>query len=130
MKHPLLPVLTACALALAALGAAGKLPPPPEEAKAKAAETAAKNAWNDKVAAFKLCQSQDRVVAAYREGARKAGKTADPPVATPPCADPGPFEYQPADKPPIEQSGAHSPPATAVNPPSTTTPAAATSATR
>ena len=51
-------------------------------------------------------------------------------VATPPCADPGPFEYQPADKPPIEQSGAHSPPATAVNPPSTTTPAAATSATR
>jgi hypothetical protein len=132
MKHPALhAALPALALALAAAGAAAKLPPPSDEAKAKAAETAAKTAWNEKVAAFQLCKSMDRVAAAYQDGAKKAGKAVPSPVATAACADPGPFEFKPpADKPPIEQAGAHSPPPTATQPPSTTTPAAATSPTR
>ncbi len=85
----------------AALPALAKLPPPSDEAKAKAAETAAKNAWNDKVAAFQLCKSMDKVAAGYLAAAHKAGKDAKP-TATPPCADPGPFVYPP----PAAASGA------------------------
>jgi hypothetical protein len=42
-----------------------KLPEPTPEAKAKAAEAKAKTAWSDKVAAYQLCKSQDKVAAAY-----------------------------------------------------------------
>lgn len=108
-------------LALVAGTAMAKLPPLSDEAKAKAAETAARTAWTDKAAAYKLCQSMDRVAATYLERARAAGKPVQP-VATPPCTDPGPFAYTPK---PIEAAGAHSPPATASSPPSTTQPAAA-----
>ena len=56
-----------------ALGLAGsawaKLPPPSDEAKAKAAEAAAKTAHAGKIDAFKLCKSID----------------------TPACVDPGPY---------------------------------------
>ncbi len=62
MKH----ALGFVAAALVALGVAAKLPPPNDEAKAKAAETAAKAKWTDSVGAYQLCKSQDRVVAAYR----------------------------------------------------------------
>ena len=56
------------AMALAVSGAAvAKLPPPDEAAKAKAAEAAAKSAWQAKVDAFQLCKAQDRVVAAYKK---------------------------------------------------------------
>ena len=71
-----------------------KLPPLSDEAKAKAAETAAKTALADKVGAYKLCQSMDRVAAVYLADAKKAGKDVKP-VATPPCTDPGPFAYTP-----------------------------------
>lgn len=81
-------------LALAALAIAGsawaKLPPPSDEAKAKAAEAAAKAAHNGKVDGYKLCQSMDRVAARYLAEAKKAGKDVKP-TATAPCADPGPF---------------------------------------
>jgi hypothetical protein len=104
--------------------ASAKLPALSGEAKAKAAETAAKTAWTDKVGAFQLCKAMDRVAATYLAEAKKAGK--DPkPAPTPPCADPGPFAYTaPAPTPPIEAAGAHSPPATAVAPPSSNVPAA------
>jgi len=36
----------------------------------------------------------------------------------PPCADPGPFAYNPPQQTPLETSGAHSPAGNAVNPPS------------
>ena len=62
---------TACALAVSGLALA-KLPPLDDAAKAKAAETAAKTAWQGKVDAFKLCQAQDRVAAQYRKGSRPA----------------------------------------------------------
>lgn len=107
---------SACALA--------KLPPLSDEAKAKAAEAAAKSAWTDKVGAYQLCKSMDRVAAGYLASAKKAGKDVKP-VATPACAEPGPFAYTPPSAKPLEAAGAHSPPATATSPPSTKTPAAA-----
>ncbi len=114
------------ALLLALAGAAlAKLPPPSDEAKAKAAETAAKTAYNGKVDAYKLCLVMDRVAAGYQAAARQAGKTVAAPVETPACADPGPFVYPPPEAKPLEAAGAHSPTATAVAPPSTATPAAA-----
>ncbi len=75
-----------------ALGLAGsawaKLPAPSEEAKAKAAEAAAKTAHAGKVDAFKLCKSIDRVAAhVQKTNKAKMGK----PVDTPACVDPGPF---------------------------------------
>ena len=101
-----------------------KLPPLSDEAKAKAAEAAAKAAWGDKVGAYQLCVAMDKVAARYLADAAKAGKTLQP-TATPPCADPGPFAYAPpAPAKPLEAAGAHSPAATAVAPPSGKTPAA------
>ena len=86
-----------------------KLPAPSDEAKAKAAEASAKTAHAGKVDGFLLCKSQDKVAAhVQRTNKAKAGK----PMATPPCADPGKFEYKPN-------------PATATAAPATPAPAAA-----
>jgi hypothetical protein len=178
-----------CGVALA------KLPPPDEAAKAKAAETTAKAAWQAKVDAFLLCRAQDKVVAAYKSSAKASprdgrvaaappsgaqpvpaqpaaaqpaagaqppaaqpgaaaqaaaaaqpappnmpaaspnvaaapaqGAAATTPVAftvPPPCADPGPFAYNPPEQKPLETSGAHSPSGTAASPPSVRAPSAA-----
>ena len=114
MKRTLGLIVLACASGFAL----AKLPPPPDDAKAKAADAAAKAAWSGKVAAFQLCKSMDRVAAAYLADARKAGKDVKP-TPTPPCTDPGAFDAKP-----LEAAGAHSPPGTATSPPSTKTPAA------
>jgi len=143
-------MLTAVALAISGTALA-KLPPPDEAAKAKAAETAAKSAWQAKVDAYLLCKAQDRVAAAFKKTAAAApasaapAAAAKPPVPTPttasqggstpvaavapvvapaPCADPGPFAYVPPDQKPLESAGAHSPAATASGPPSVRPPAA------
>ena len=71
---------------------------------------------------YQLCQSMDKVAAAYLADAKKAGKDVKP-VATPPCADPGPFAYTPPGQKPLEAAGAHSPPGKAISPPNTNTPA-------
>ena len=110
-------------LAGLAATASAKLPPPSDEAKAKAAEAAAKAAHGNKVADYQLCKSMDKVAAGYLADAKKAGKDVKP-TATPPCADPGAFVYAPPQPKPLEAAGAHSPPATATSPPSTKTPAA------
>ena len=166
-------VLTACALAVSGLALA-KLPAQDDAAKAKAAETAAKAAWQAKVDAYKLCQVQDRIAAQYRKsnGSRPAvnvptaattptatakpqaaapaaattqaaapaaaattpANAANPTTASqgggtpaaniaaappiPPCADPGPFAYNPPAQTPLETSGAHSPAGNAAAPPS------------
>jgi Tfp pilus assembly protein PilV len=78
-------LISASALSLA------KLPAPSDEAKAKAAEAAAKTAWAGKVDGFALCKAQDKAAAKTAKSG-KAGKS----TATPPCADPGPFVYTPA----------------------------------
>ncbi len=111
------------ALAVTAGVAIAKLPPLSEEAKAKAAEAAARAAWTDRVAAYKLCQSMDRVAATYIERSRGEGKTVLP-VTTPPCSDPGQFSYIPPEPKPLEGAGAHSPPQTAATPPNSNQPAA------
>jgi hypothetical protein len=71
--------------------AAAKIPAPvlSDEAKLKAAETAAKTAWSGKKESFLLCQWQDKSAAHYR----KTAANAKPAVATPPCADPGAFVF-------------------------------------
>jgi hypothetical protein len=117
--------LALSALTLAALLAApaafapvwAKLPAPSDEAKAKAAAAAAKTAWSDKVGNYQLCQAMNRVAEQYRKSAKADSKEPPPAVETPACADPGPFVAV-AATPPLEAAGAHSPPATAVAPPS------------
>lgn len=118
-------VLTVSSLALA------KLPALSDEAKAKAAEAAAKAAWAGKVDNYQLCKSQDKVAGSYYKSAKAAGKeTKAPAAALPACADPGAFVYTvaapaapaSAQAKPIEAAGAHSPTATAVSPPSTMKP--------
>ena len=126
--------LAACAVAFAA---AAKLPPPDPAAKEKAAEAAAKAAWQAKVDAYDLCKVQDRIAAKYgkHEGkpaskaapasakpaaATGSGSTPTPAVASapPPCADPGPFAYNKPQEKPLETSEAHSPAGNATSPPS------------
>ena len=80
---------------MAAAPALAKLPAPSDEAKAKAAEAAAKAAHGGKVENYKLCMTMDRVAAGYQAAAKKAGKIASAPTETPACADPGPFVYTP-----------------------------------
>ncbi|TFW10232.1 hypothetical protein E4K72_01985 [Oxalobacteraceae bacterium OM1] len=79
--------LFAIAAAAVSASAFAKLPPPSDEAKAAADLAKQKAAWGDKVAAYKLCQAQDKLAAQYlkEKGAKK------PAVETPPCTDPGPF---------------------------------------
>lgn len=96
MKNTLKLILTgaaACALTSAALG---KLPAPSDEAKAKAAEAAAKTAWTGKVEAYQLCKSQDRVAARTKKAKlpeKEAKAAAKAPAAPSTCVDPGPFVY-------------------------------------
>ncbi len=89
MKKHLL-VLSALAISF---GAAAKLPAPSEEAKAKAAEAAAKTAHGNKVADFQLCKSREKTAAHYY---KTQGKGKASPTATPACVDPG--AYKPAEQ--------------------------------
>ena len=82
-------------LATVAGVAAAKLPPLSDEAKAKAAEAAAKTAHAGKVDNYKLCLSMDKVAARYQAEAKKAGKDVKPAAGAAPCADPGPFVAAP-----------------------------------
>ena len=111
--------------AFASAPALAKLPAPSDEAKAKAAEAAAKTAHGNKLAGFQLCQAINRVATVYFEQAKKAGKDVKPAASTDACADPGTFVYAPpVATPPLEASGAHSPAATALGPPGSKTPQA------
>ena len=102
MKRNLILVaaLTVTTVALA------KLPAPSDEAKAKAAEAAAKTAWSGKVDAYQLCRAQDWVAAFFFKSAKAAGTETRPPVATPACVDPGPFAYVPAQAAPAAPTAA------------------------
>ncbi len=100
--------------------ASATLPPPTPEAKAQAAEAAAKAAWQDKVGLYKLCLAMDRTADVYRQNLKTTGGTIPAPQPTPQCVDPGPYIAQvtPSTSKPLEASGAHSPPGIAVTPPS------------
>ncbi|MEO8278483.1 MAG: hypothetical protein ABI564_02255 [Ideonella sp.] len=91
--------------------AMAKMPPATEEAKAKAAEAAAKTAWGDKVASFQLCKVQDRLAASYRAGQSSSGKQPGTPFEAPPCTDPGPYAAAVPANAALEKAGAHSAPA-------------------
>ena len=145
-------LLISIAMALACAGAWSKIPPPvlDDAAKAKAAETAAKTAWQAKLDTYQLCKVQDKLAAAYMKSAKASGKDVKPatPVVAPAaaaaaasaaqagtpvkaaplanCADPGAFAFTPPDQKPLEASGAHSPTGNAISPPSTKTPSAET----
>ena len=88
-------IVTLSLLALAASAALSKIPAPvlTDEAKAKAAEAAAKTAHGGKVANFQLCKSMDRTAARYYAEAKKAGKAVKPATDTGACPDPGAFVY-------------------------------------
>jgi len=141
-------MLTAAALAVSGTVAA-KLPPPDEATKAKAAEAAAKTAWQGKVDAFKLCQAQDRVAAKYKSSpqaakahvhavaATGAAQPASGPVAASPAASatvaaatPASASATPAPaKPPVPTAasasqGGSTPVAAVVNPTPPVTPCA------
>lgn len=115
--------LCAALMVVASTAALAKLPALSDDAKAKAAETAAKSAWTGKADNYLLCKSQDKVAASYYKTAIAAGKPTKPAATVPPCADPGAFAYTaPEAAKPIEAAGAHSPTATAASPPSTKQP--------
>ena len=103
---------------LCASAAFAKLPAPDDAAKAKAAEAAAKAAWTGKVDNYLLCNAQDRAAANFFANAKAEGREVKPAIATPPCADPGPFAYVAPEAKPLEAAGAHSPATTAASPPS------------
>ena len=100
-----------------------KLPAPSDEAKAKAAEAAAKTAWAAKVDGYLLCKSQDKVAVHHAKTAKTAGKEVKPAPALPPCADPGPFVYTPAA--PVVAAAASAPVAATPAAPAPATTAAA-----
>jgi hypothetical protein len=85
--------LLGCSVALA------KLPPLSDDAKAKAAEAAAKTAHGNKVADYQLCLSREKTAAHYFKAAKSAGKETKPATETPACADPGAFVYPPPAAP-------------------------------
>jgi hypothetical protein len=118
---------TVALVALAGFGlvagaAHAKLPPPSDEAKAKAAEAAAKTAHGNKVADFQLCKSMNATANFYFAAAKKAGKDTKAATATPDCADPGAFVYPP---PAAGAAPAAAAPATAAAKPAAAAPAAA-----
>ena len=101
------------AAGLLATAALAKLPPPTDEAKAKAAEAAAKTAWSGKVEAWQLCKSQDRVAASYYKTSKAEGKPTAAAAETPACVDPGPFVYSPPGAPVVAAAAAAAPAAAA-----------------
>ena len=90
MKRMLM-LIALAAGAVGTQGALAKLPPPTDAQQAKSAETKARTAWADKVAAFQLCKSQDRIAARYYGDMKARGNATHDPVQTAACADPGPF---------------------------------------
>lgn len=117
---------TTCSLILMVLSAPSVWAAVSDQDAVKAAEAKAKAAWTAKVTAYQLCAAQDKVVAQYHARLEAAGKSAPESMATPACANPGPFSYVPEQgTQPREGSGAHSPAETAKQPPSSSQPEAA-----
>ena len=85
----------ALSAALAATVALAKLPPLSDDAKAKAAEAAAKAAHGNKVADFQLCKSMDKAASKYQATMKAAGKEVKAATDTPPCVEPAPFVVAP-----------------------------------
>lgn len=87
MKKPSICCFAMAAAAILSVNAHAKLPPLSDEAKAKADEAKHKSAWSDKVAAYQLCETQNRVAARYLQEKHKP----KPAIDVPPCQNPGPY---------------------------------------
>ena len=125
MKPSLKQLLLTVSLALIGSAALAKLPALSDEAKAKAAEAAAKAAHAGKVDAYQSCKAQDKVAARYFKTAKAANQGTKPAKETPACVDPGIFSVTTAvAAKPLEATGAHSQAPTAISPPGSKTPAA------
>jgi hypothetical protein len=112
--HAFVAVALGAALAvLASTSALAKLPAPSDEAKAKAAEAAAKTAHTNKLASYQLCKSMDTVAVAYYAKAKQDGKATKEATKTDACADPGPFVYAPPAPASAPAGSAAAPPAAA-----------------
>ncbi len=105
----LLMLIALAAGTVGAQGALAKLPPPTDAQQAKAAETKARSAWADKVAAFQLCKSQDKTAARYYSDMKARGNPTHDPVPTAACADPGPFVPPEAPAAPVASAAVQSP---------------------
>ena len=81
-SSPVIALIASLALTGPALA---KLPPPSDDAKAKAAEAAAKAAWAAKASLYKVCQIEDRLAKDYRASVKDAPAA----VPTGPCARAG-----------------------------------------
>ena len=81
--------IAACGLAFGSVAMA-KLPAPTPEQQQVAALNAAKTAHANKVAAFQLCEAENRVADTFIKQQKAKGNTFTP-EATPPCVNPGPF---------------------------------------
>jgi hypothetical protein len=115
--------LTMTAVALVVAGSAlAKLPPPDEAAKAKAAEAAAKTAWQGKMDAFLLCKVQDRIAAKYRKA------TSASTAAVPAAAGMMPTAATATALAPAAAPATAAAPAPAAKPPTSATAAAAAAA--
>lgn len=86
----MLKYITIAACGLAGSVALAKLPAPTPEQLQVAALNAAKTAHANKVAAFQLCEAENRVAGAYIKEQKAKGKTYAP-EATPACVNPGSF---------------------------------------
>jgi len=90
------PIFVFVAVLVLTGSAIAKLPALSDDAKAKAAEAAAKTAHAGKVEAYQLCKAQDKVAARTNKAAKPAGKDskgAAAPASS--CVDPGAFVYTP-----------------------------------
>ncbi len=126
MKKNLLQILALTLPLIVASASHAKLPGLSDEAKAKAAESAAKTAWSGKVDGFLLCKSQDKIAAKFKNTkaaekeakpvAKPVSKDAKPAVAAGACTDPGPFVYTPAASPAVATAPAAVVPAPAAAP--------------
>jgi len=83
MKHSKFALILA--LTVASAGAWAKLPPPSEEAKAKAEEAKAKAAENAKLEAEQLANAQNRVAEAFIKQQKAKGITVKPTPIVPPA---------------------------------------------
>lgn len=87
------------ALTVASAGAWAKLPPPSDEAKAKAEEAKLKAAETAKADAELLGKSQDRVAERYIKEQKAKGVVVKPTPIPPPAAAPAPAVAAPAAAP-------------------------------
>jgi hypothetical protein len=122
MKKTCISLATLLLASLFSVSAMAKLPAPSDEAKAKAAEAAAKTAHGNKVADYQLCKSREKAAAHYYKTAKATGKPTTPPVATPACADPGAYVAAPT-APAVAAAPAAAKPGTAPAAPAAAAPA-------